>query len=158
MAVSPSTPRRSARFTSDPVESPFPYNNSPLATTSPSSSRHNKNESIFTSTQIREITTIFQLFNPTVSGYLDIETFEVLMLSLGHRVTRQDVVEMVQNITSSSSEYESNDDGIDLNMTIQFLAAKGYATLQRNNSVQEMRMYFRLFDVDDKGYVTAEDL
>ncbi len=79
------------------------------------------------------------------------------MLSLGYRVTRQDVVEMVQNITSSNSEYESND-GIDLDMTIQILAAKGYATQQRNNSEEEIRLYFRLFDVDDKGYVTAEDL
>lgn len=113
---------------------------------------------MFTSTQIREITTIFQLFNPTVSGYLDIETFEVLMLSLGYRVTRQDVLEMVQDITSRSNDSESNNDGIDLSMTLKILAAKGYATQQRNNSEEEMRIYFRLFDVDDKGFITVEDL
>lgn len=158
MAVTPSTPRRSTRFISDPVQSPFPYNVSPLTTTSPlSSRRNNNNESLFTSTQIREITTIFQLFNPTVSGYLDIETFELLMLSLAFRVTRQDVVDMVHDITSNNSESESND-GIDLSMTLRILAAKGYATQQRNNSEEEMRLYFRLFDVDDKGYITGEDL
>lgn len=92
-----------------------------------------------------------------MSGYLDIETFELLMLSLGFRVTRQDVVDMVHDITSNNSESESND-GIDLSMTLRILAAKGYATQQRNNSEEEMRLYFRLFDVDDKGYITGEDL
>ncbi len=92
-----------------------------------------------------------------MSGYLDIETFELLMLSLAFRVTRQDVVDMVHDITSNNSESESND-GIDLSMTLRILAAKGYATQQRNNSEEEMRLYFRLFDVDDKGYITGEDL
>ena len=86
-----------------------------------------------------------------------------MMLSLGYRVTRQDVVGMVQEFISSGSNSESidpiynNHDGIDLSMTMQILAAKGYATQQRNSD-EEMRTYFRLFDVNDKGYVTVEDL
>ncbi len=87
-----------------------------------------------------------------------------MMLSLGYKVTRQDVVGMVQEMISSGSNSESidaiiynNHDGIDLSMTMQILAAKGYATQQRN-SEEEMRTYFRLFDVNDKGYVTVDDL
>jgi len=162
-ATPSSTPRRPTRFISDPVESPFPYNNSPLTTSSspPPSQQltHNNNNSLFSSTQIREITTIFQLFNPTLSGYLNVETFEVMMLSLGYRVTRQEIEVMVQhNITSAEQETTTAiNNSIDLSMAMQILAAKGYATQQRS-SEEEARMYFRLFDVNDKGYITVEDL
>ena len=162
-ATPSSTPRRPTFFISDPVESPFPYNNSPLTTSSSSPPSqpliHNNNNSLFSSTQIREINTIFQLFNPTLSGYLNVETFEVMMLSLGYRVTRQEIEVMVQhNITSAEQETTTAiNNSIDLSMAMQILAAKGYATQQRS-SEEEARMYFRLFDVNDKGYITVEDL
>mmetsp|Transcript_21718 Transcript_21718/g.32712 ORF Transcript_21718/g.32712 Transcript_21718/m.32712 type:complete len:227 (-) Transcript_21718:94-774(-) len=161
-ATPSSTPRRPTRFISDPVESPFPYNNSPLTTSSSPPSQpliHNNNNSLFSSTQIREITTIFQLFNPTLSGYLNVETFEVMMLSLGYRVTRQEIEVMVQhNITSTEQETTTAiNNSIDLSMAMQILAAKGYATQQRSSG-EEARMYFRLFDVNDKGYIIVEDL
>ena len=162
MATPSTTPRRST-FISEPVESPFPYTASPL-TKSLTSPQHNDNEPPpFSPTQIREITTIFQLFNPTLSGYLDIKTFEVMMLSLGYRVTSQDIVEIMQDISScsSSSDPETteaiNNHRIDLSLAMQILARQGYATKQRN-SEDEMRIYFRLFDVNDKGYITVEDL
>mmetsp|Transcript_2105 Transcript_2105/g.3325 ORF Transcript_2105/g.3325 Transcript_2105/m.3325 type:complete len:226 (-) Transcript_2105:1471-2148(-) len=161
-AATPSSTPRPTRFISDPVESPFPYNNSPLTTSSSPPSQpltHNNNNSLFSSTQIREITTIFQLFNPTLSGYLDVETFEVMMLSLGYRVTRQEIEVMVQhNITSAEQETTTAiNNSIDLSMAMQILAAKGYATQQRS-AEEEARIYFRLFDVNDKGYITVEDL
>ena len=155
-----STPRRPNRFISDPVESPFPYN-SPLR----SPPQHSKTD-LFSSAQLREITTIFQLFNPTLSGYIDVETFEVMMLSLGFRVTRKDIEEMVLDIIQSSggiiSEQDttillSSGDIIDLSMATQILASKGYATQQRNVK-EEAKIYFRLFDVNHKGYITSEDL
>eukprot|EP00986_Skeletonema_menzelii_P017190 scaffold18129_cov126-Skeletonema_menzelii.AAC.1 len=165
MATPSTTPRRLTRFISDPVESPFPYNASPLTTVA--SPQHddnkNKNDLPFSSTQIREITAIFELFNPTLSGYLDIETFEVMMLSLGYRVTRQDIIEIMQDIiiSCSSDDQEStdaiNNNSIDLSMAMKILARKGYATNKRN-SEDEARIYFRLFDVNNKGYITVEDL
>mmetsp|Transcript_20523 Transcript_20523/g.31286 ORF Transcript_20523/g.31286 Transcript_20523/m.31286 type:complete len:228 (-) Transcript_20523:21-704(-) len=162
-ATPSSTPRRPTRFISDPVESPFPYNKSPLTTSSSPPSQpptHNNHNSLFSSTQIREITTIFQLFNPTLSGYLNVETFEVMMLSLGYRVTRQEIEVMVQHVITSTEQEETTtaiNNSIDLSMAMQILAAKGSATQQRS-SEEEARMYFELFDVNDKGYITVEDL
>mmetsp|Transcript_4921 Transcript_4921/g.10291 ORF Transcript_4921/g.10291 Transcript_4921/m.10291 type:complete len:227 (+) Transcript_4921:67-747(+) len=162
-ATPSSTPRRPTRFISDPVESPFPYNNSPFTTTSSSPPSqpltHNNNNSLFSSTQIREITTIFQLFNPTLSGYLNVETFEVMMLSLGYRVTRQEIEVMVHDVITSTEQETTTaiNNSIDLSMAMQILAAKGYATQQRS-AEEEARIYFRLFDVNDKGYITVEDL
>jgi Ca2+-binding EF-hand superfamily protein len=176
MAATPSTttPRRPTRFNSDPVESPFPF--SPLGTSPQPLSQHinnNSNKNEFTSSQLlREITTIFQLFNPTLSGYLDVETFEVMMLSLGYRVTRQEIVGMVRDILLSCRDERDNaqdvflqDENpssttttiIDLSMAIEILSRKGYATQQRN-SEEEARIYFGLFDVQNKGYITVEDL
>ena len=168
MATPSTTPRRST-FISDPVESPFPYTASPSpltkSLTSPQQHHdHNTNEPPpFSPTQTREITTIFQLFNPTLSGYLDVETFEVMMLSLGYRVTSRDIVEIMQDISSSCSSDDPetteaiNNHHIDLSLAMQILARQGYATKERK-SEDEMRIYFRLFDVSDKGYITVEDL
>ena len=167
MATPSTTPRRST-FISEPVESPFPYNASPSPltkslTTSPQLQHNDNDPPPFSPTQIREITTIFQLFNPTLSGYLDIETFEVMMLSLGYRVTTQDIVDIMQDISSSCSSDDPettdaiNNQRIDLSMAMQILARQGYATKERK-SEDEMRIYFRLFDVSDKGYITVGDL
>lgn len=100
------------------------------------------------------------------------ETFEVMMLSLGYRVTRQEIVGMVRDILLSCRDERDNaqdvflqDENpssttttiIDLSMAIEILSRKGYATQQRN-SEEEARIYFGLFDVQNKGYITVEDL
>lgn len=157
MTTPPST---NSRFNSDPIKSPFPY--SPQLHHSHAITDSNKNRDGFTSLQLREIATIFQLFDPTLSGVLDVSAFEVMMLSLGYRVTRQDIIGLVHSIGSKSEQEDVSlieDDGmvtIDQSMAIQILSKKGYATQQ--SSEARTRIYFRLFDVDDKGYITVEDL
>ena len=151
------TPRKPSKFNSDPVESPFPF--SPLQTSSPNQRISNNNDNHdFTSKQLREITTIFQLFDPTLSGFVDVSTFEVMMLSLGYRVTHHDILDMVQSILKEREQQEQEiifDGSIDLSMAIEILYQKGY---KKRNSDDEARIYFRLFDVNDKGYITIEDL
>jgi Ca2+-binding EF-hand superfamily protein len=159
-ATPPSTTPR--RLNSNPVESPFPFSS---LTTSPQPSQHNKNSN-YTSSQLRGITTIFQLFNPTLSGYLDVNTFEVMVLSMGYRVTREEILELVRDIVLCSDErddsqevclqIDENASIIDLSMAIEILSKKGYGT--QRNSEEEARNYFGLFDVQNKGYITVEDL
>jgi centrin-3 len=159
------TPRKSSTplFHSDPVQSPFPL--SPLQTSSPSQQNYSKNN--IHDDELREIKTIFELFDPTLSGVLDVSTFEVMMLSLGYRVDSQDILDIIKSIlkdeehsSSRSSSKDSDDEfdgSIDLSMAIEILSRKGYTTKQRNLE-EEARVYFRLFDVDDKGYITIDDL
>ncbi len=156
-----STPRKSSTslFHSDPVQSPFPL--SPLQTSSSPSQRDhqilNNNHD-----ELREIKTIFELFDPTLSGLLDISTFESMMLSLGYRVDSHDILDIIKSIlkdehSSSDCSDDEFDGSIDLSMAIEILSKKGYTTKQRN-SEEEALVYFRLFDVDDKGYITIDDL
>ena len=159
-----STPRKSSTplFHSDPVQSPFPL--SPLQTSSsssPSRQRYSKNNN--NNNELREIKTIFELFDPTLSGVVDLSTFESMMLSLGYRVDSQDILDIIKSILKdehSSGECSSDDEfdgSIDLSMAIAILSKKGYTTKQRNLE-EEAHVYFRLFDVDDKGYITIDDL
>ena len=155
-----STPRKSSTpsFHSDPVQSsPFPL--SPLQTSSPSQrSDYSKNNNH----ELREIKTIFELFDPTLSGVLDVSTFESMMLSLGYRVDSHDILDIIKSILkdehSSSKDIDDEFDGsIDLSLAKEILSKKGYTTKQRNLE-EEALVYFRLFDVDGKGYITIDDL
>ena len=127
-----------------------------------------------------EISTIFKLFDPTVSGYLDLSTFEVLAHSLGFRVTFVDICGMVEHFREEDKrrqrrtkrqrdeddEGDINDDAtddngddgglmIDLEMTIRILLQLGYA--HRKNE-DEILMYYQLFDNNNKGFITLDDL
>ena len=127
-----------------------------------------------------EISAIFKLFDPTVSGYLDLSTFEVLAHSLGFRVTFVDICGMVEHFREEDKrrqrrtkrqrdeddEGDINDDAtddngddgglmIDLEMTIRILLQLGYA--HRKNE-DEILMYYQLFDNNNKGFITLDDL
>ncbi len=115
---------------------------------------------------MNEIQTIFRAFNPSLSGYIDISTFERMCHSLGFRVEQSEIQERIlrlanihievgaNNITSAPSD-ERNMHQIDLSMAARLLSQLGYA---HRNIDDEMKMYFRLFDVGNKGYVTVDDL
>ncbi|KAL7457213.1 hypothetical protein ACHAWC_008723, partial [Mediolabrus comicus] len=152
------TPRKSTPlFHSDPVQSPFPL--SPLQTSSlPSQQNYSKNNN---HNELREIKTIFELFDPTLSGVLDVSTFEVMMLSLGYRVDSHDILDIIKSILKDKRRSDDSDDefdgSIDLSLAIEILSRKGY-TIKQRNLEEEALVYFRLFDVDDKGYITIDDL
>jgi Ca2+-binding EF-hand superfamily protein len=127
-----------------------------------------------------EISTIFKLFDPTVSGYLDLSTFEVLAHSLGFRVTFVEICGMVEHFREEDKrrqrrtkrqrdeddEGDINDDAtddngdegglmIDLEMTIRILLQLGYAHRKNENVIL---MYYQLFDNNNKGFITLDDL
>ena len=115
---------------------------------------------------MNEIQTIFRAFNPSLSGYIDVGTFEMMCHSLGFRVEQSEVQERIlslgnihievgaNNITSAPSD-ERNMHQIDLSMAARLLSQLGYA---HRNIDNEIKMYFHLVDVSNKGYVTIEDL
>ena len=134
-----------------------------------------------------EISTIFKLFDPAVSGYLDVSTFVVLAHSLGFRVTCVEICGLVEHfreedkrrhrrnkrqrdedeeggdLSTSSINDDTNDNNvgeegnliIDLEMTIRILLQLGYA---HRNADDEILMYYQLFDNNNKGFITLDDL
>ena len=165
----PSTTHRANRLR-QPLESPFPssspagapstYKNDDDTTTTYGLSDHH----------VAEIKHIFQIFDPTLSGYIDISTFETLLHSLGFRVTQDDIVELISIIwderqnshneqqfgfVNNNSSDKRTQQQIDIQMVMQILSNMGYA---KRDTEEELRTYFHLFDGGDKGYITVDDL
>ncbi|KAL7540675.1 hypothetical protein ACHAXR_010295 [Thalassiosira sp. AJA248-18] len=162
----PSTTR--ANRLRQPLESPFPPSSPSVATDAGATSSHAHGLS---DRQLREITTVFQIFDPTLSGYIDEPTFEVMVRSLGFRLSQVEIVGMVELLWEERQQQvlqqqEQADDAttnhnanerrrIDLSTAVQILSQKGYAN---RNEDDEMHIYFRIFDGGNKGYITLEDL
>lgn len=164
----PSTTPRANRLR-QPLESPFP-------SSSPAGTPTSKNDDDTTTTyglsdhHVAEIKHIFQIFDPTLSGYIDISTFETLLHSLGFRVTQDDIVELISIIwderqnshneqqfgfVNNNSSDKRTQQQIDIQMVMQILSNMGYA---KRDTEEELRTYFHLFDGGDKGYITVDDL
>ena len=113
---------------------------------------------------ISEIQTIFRAFDPNLSGYIDEKTFETMCHSLGFRVDLPEIHDKLEGILKKEDangnihpprKERKNNYPIDLTMAIHLLTQMGYA---HRNVDDEMKMYFRSLDVDNKGYVSLEDL
>ncbi|KAL9182273.1 hypothetical protein ACHAXT_012925 [Thalassiosira profunda] len=138
-----------------PLESPFP---SPAPTAADPSAPDGASHGL-SSRHLAEIKTVFQIFDPTLSGYVDINGFEALVLSLGLRMTRLEIEGLVESMwegrhpdEEASAEERRR---IDLQMAAAILAKKGYAN---KNEEDEMQIYFRVLDGGNKGHIALEDL
>mmetsp|Transcript_22535 Transcript_22535/g.48550 ORF Transcript_22535/g.48550 Transcript_22535/m.48550 type:complete len:231 (+) Transcript_22535:83-775(+) len=141
-----------------PLESPLPGD-------TPARSASSTSLSSLSDRHLREIQTVFQIFDPDLSGRMDVPTFEVMARSLGFRMTRMEIAGMVEmlweerrnDVVAARDEVVSADERrpIDLSTAIQILSQRGYAYRSEED---EMRMYFRIFDGGNKGYITLEDL
>jgi len=116
--------------------------------------------------QFNEIKTIFQLFDPSLSGYVDIPTFEIMLHSLGYRTTQNDIICILDDILVLSDEGTNHrqqqgasvNTRIDLQLAIQILVTKGYTTNRSSSIEDEIQTYFQSFDCNNKGYITLNDL
>ncbi|EED87690.1 predicted protein, partial [Thalassiosira pseudonana CCMP1335] len=99
---------------------------------------------------VREITTVFQIFDPTLSGYIDVASFEVMVRSLGFRMTRMEIVGMVESLWEDRQQ-----ERVDVSMAIAILAQRGYT---QRSVEEEIAMYFRIYDHGNKGYIDLQDL
>jgi Ca2+-binding EF-hand superfamily protein len=147
-----------------PIDSPFP--SSPLFHSSPPLESERSHS--LSQRQIAEIQTAFRLFDPNLNGYIDPPSFEVMARSLGFRMSKVQILGMVesaweerlqQNVhgVNEQSEEATTEERrrIDLSTAIYILSKKGYSN---RNASDEMYMYFRIFDRDNKGCITLEDL
>lgn len=137
-----SSPTPTERFTSDPVQSPYPSGND----------ESDRTESL-TSRQLEEIRNVFNVFDVELSGFIDVPTMEILARSLGFRIDQQEIQDTIQTMQeeNQTDDFES----IDLETACYILHTRGYSS---RNAEDEMQSYFRLFDRGNKGYVTLEDL
>ena len=151
-----------------PLESPFPLS-------SPFDSNNDNNHSTnhgLSPRHMNEIQAVFRVFDPDLNGYIDLQSFEVMTRSLGIRMSRVEIrgeVEMAWEERLLHDDDDETDDGrpflegdtveqrerIDLSMVVSILAKRGYG---KRSTLDEIKMYFRLFDRDNKGYITLEDL
>ena len=147
----PSTTPRANRLR-QPLESPFL--SSPGTTSGLSDEQHS------------EIKVVFQLFDPTLSGYIDIPTFEIMVHSLGFRLTKDDIEQLVDTILEERQQQQNGPDypinnnannrrQVDLSMATQILYRVGYDKRDIENEIQ---MYFEIFDGGRKGFITLQDL
>lgn len=99
---------------------------------------------------------------------LDLDSFEVLMRSLGFRMEREELEGLVERdweerVQSGEDELFGKDvergDGerrqVDLQTAVGILARKGYG---ERDFEKEIQMYFRIFDGGNKGYIDLRDL
>lgn len=113
-----------------------------------------------------EIETAFDVFDSDRTGRIDLGAFEVLVLSLGFRMTRAEIVgevaALVEEWDGEDKEDDRSDSGgvdeglsVDLSMAMEIILRKGY---DRRDPEDEIRMYFRIFDGGNKGHVSIDDL
>jgi hypothetical protein len=72
------------------------------------SNKNNNFPSMLTEQQMNEIQTIFRAFNPSLSGYIDISTFERMCHSLGFRVEQSEIQERILRLANIHIEVGAN--------------------------------------------------
>mmetsp|Transcript_21416 Transcript_21416/g.45020 ORF Transcript_21416/g.45020 Transcript_21416/m.45020 type:complete len:268 (-) Transcript_21416:265-1068(-) len=122
---------------------------------------------------LREILAVFRIFDEDRSGILDLDSFEVMMRSLGFRTEREEMEGLVErdweerrgrrvqggeNEEWHGQDVERGDEEmrrVDLQTAVGILARKGYG---ERDFEKEIQMYFRIFDGGNKGYIDLRDL
>ncbi len=119
----------------------------------------------------------FRIFDVTSSGRIDVPTFVIMSHSLGFRISDEDALrdlvdEMRERDMKDIPPVDDDRDvdvcridddcrrrtsTIDAMMAKRMLIRRGY-DVARTNVEGETRAYFDAFDVDDKGYITSDDL
>lgn len=104
-----------------------------------------------------EIKQAFQVFDEERTGELSINSLKLLIRSLGFKITRQQTIQQVHDYRTRTLKEPFDYNGIDIGGVLEILGPK-YNESQRNHPIVEQKMNFRLFDVDQKGFITITDL
>nr|AAV73912.1 calmodulin-like protein [Pinctada fucata] len=101
-----------------------------------------------TEEQIAEFREAFHLFDKDGSGSISAEELGTVMRSLGQNPNEQELQDLVEEIdTDGNGE-------VDFNEFLAMMAKK----MKDTDSEEEIREAFRVFDRDDKGFITASEL
>mmetsp|Transcript_21219 Transcript_21219/g.25253 ORF Transcript_21219/g.25253 Transcript_21219/m.25253 type:complete len:168 (-) Transcript_21219:264-767(-) len=103
---------------------------------------------------IAEVTQAFKVFDEDRAGSISIHSFKMLIRALGFRATKYEVMQEVYNAKKIQGLIDDDENDINLDIALDVMASK-YS--QRDPAV-EMKMNFRLFDVNGDGFITLDDL
>ena len=101
-----------------------------------------------TETEKQEIREAFHMFATDGSAYLDFSQFKVAMRALGFIPAKGEAKQLMQKVSDGESSY------IDFNQFQELMAQKIFA----RKPDDEMEQAFSLFDKDQDGNVSFEDL
>merc|ERR1719310_404277 len=101
-----------------------------------------------TEDQIEEFREAFSLFDKDGDGTITIEELGIVMRSLGRKPTREELEAMIAEVDDDASGR------IEFKEFLSLMAAK----LHEQDSVEEMREAFMVFDRDKSGKISAAEL
>jgi len=101
-----------------------------------------------TDTQVAEYKEVFMLFDKDEDGVLTFPELNVVMKSLGQRPSEKELLRMVREV-SEDRIYDT----IEFNEFLQMLSKQ-----QRNYTQDSLRDAFRIFDKDDDGLISVDEL
>mmetsp|Transcript_16304 Transcript_16304/g.19541 ORF Transcript_16304/g.19541 Transcript_16304/m.19541 type:complete len:168 (+) Transcript_16304:42-545(+) len=101
-----------------------------------------------TAEQKQEIREAFDLFDTDGSGSIDKNELKVAMRALGFEPKKEEIAKMIQDID------KDNSGEIDFPEFLEMMTAK----MGERDSKTEILKAFRLFDDDETGYITLENL
>eukprot|EP00550_Attheya_septentrionalis_P001112 CAMPEP_0198282744 /NCGR_PEP_ID=MMETSP1449-20131203/2512_1 /TAXON_ID=420275 /ORGANISM="Attheya septentrionalis, Strain CCMP2084" /LENGTH=186 /DNA_ID=CAMNT_0043979129 /DNA_START=134 /DNA_END=694 /DNA_ORIENTATION=+ len=105
-----------------------------------------------------EITEAFHVFDHDKMGWMDVTTFTTLVRAFGFRVTTQD---MERNIRECRIHHKVNNEPEERNLAVNLemaldIISHNYA--DRGDSELDLLDTFALFDVDQTGFITLDNL
>ena len=98
--------------------------------------------------EIMEIKEAFDLFDPTKSGFVSPKDLRQAMQSLGYEIKNQTIYQMINNLE------KDNVTEIDFQNFLNLMTAR----INEKESKEDIRKVFRLFDEDNSGYITSQNL
>eukprot|EP00470_Lotharella_oceanica_P000101 CAMPEP_0170167470 /NCGR_PEP_ID=MMETSP0040_2-20121228/866_1 /TAXON_ID=641309 /ORGANISM="Lotharella oceanica, Strain CCMP622" /LENGTH=166 /DNA_ID=CAMNT_0010405507 /DNA_START=21 /DNA_END=521 /DNA_ORIENTATION=+ len=101
-----------------------------------------------TTEQKQEIREAFDLFDTDGSGSIDKNELKVAMRALGFEPKKEEIAKMIQDID------KDNSGEIDFPEFLEMMTAK----MGERDSKTEILKAFRLFDDDETGYITLDNL
>ncbi len=101
-----------------------------------------------TEDEILEIKEAFDLFDSERTGYIDPKELKEAMASLGHEAKNQTIYQMISNL-----ELDGHTE-LDFKEFLDLMTAR----MSEKDSKEDIKKVFRLFDEDNTGYITTNNL
>ncbi len=107
-----------------------------------------------------EIRSAFELFDKDNSGNIDVHELRDAMKALGIYLKKEEVRLMMKKVDKDGSGSIELDEFMALmaEKIVSFVFALNYLFQKERNPEEELRRAFRIFDDDDSGKISAENL